>query len=750
MTNYNVEAAAFDLLGNPVSRKGSELNYFNPLGNDGANPDFWLNLKSGAYNSFSSSDKGHFTELYARKKGLDTKAAFMELVQKYPTNGAAPKAIEEKRDVDFGFIYRKMAIGKGEKIALLKSLATRKIHEDFLNKVISDNGIKAELSPKFGNHIVVPISVDLSGSIVGIQKIPLTWKGDKKIHGSLKRKGPGHWIVRENWLLENKAPGTIFVVESVVNALTLGQIGFQSFCAFSATNAQFQPDHFQSYEKIILCRDNDKAGMEWAVNFARSVGPDKCLVFQWPQETPGKWDVNDQLKKDSQNFATWFSTQLKHTKPAAELLGNNDKESVRGPKAKTASNPKINIDEILSRLDLPNYLTVPNAGLYKYASAGYWQKIEKEYLEAEIEQFLLKPTRHAIGEIAYMAGLKTLIPESKKLNDEKWVLNLRNGLMDIQTGKLHPHRRDLFSTIQLPIEFDPSAMCPAWEKFLKEAVEDSALIKLLQEFVGLCLVPETKFQKALILVGSGANGKSTFLSILEFLLGRENISTVPMGKLESEFHRAALYNKLANISSELEISELMGSGYFKSIVGGDLVDAAFKFKDSFNFKPFARLLFAMNELPRVRDKSFGFFRRLLIVPFNRQFTGAQADKTLPKSLMTEINGIFNWALSGLKRLFDQDGFTASNVIDEMVEKYKKENNPIISFVEDRCKAAPGLSIIKANLYENYKNFCAENGYKPLNNVHFFRELKNHVPQISEAKTEVEGRRERVLQGIMSR
>lgn len=247
MTNYNIEAAAFDLLGNPVSRKGAELNYFNPLRSDGNNPDFYINKDSGAFYSFSSSDKGHFTELYATKKEIDTKAAYRELVEKYPTNGAAPKAIEEKREVDYAYVYRRLAAGKGESIALIKSLSTRKIREKFIQKVIAVGGVKAELSSKFGNNIVVPISVDLSGSIVGIQKIPLTWKGDKKIHGALTKKGPGFWIVRENWLPENNAPGTIFVVESVVNALTLGQIGFQSLCTFSAINHQFPPDLFQSY-----------------------------------------------------------------------------------------------------------------------------------------------------------------------------------------------------------------------------------------------------------------------------------------------------------------------------------------------------------------------------------------------------------------------------------------------------------------------------------------------------------------------
>tara|TARA_B100002003_G_scaffold221411_1_gene224439 strand:- start:932 stop:1705 length:774 start_codon:yes stop_codon:yes gene_type:complete len=255
-----------------------------------------------------------------------------------------------------------------------------------------------------------------------------------------------------------------------------------------------------------------------------------------------------------------------------------------------------------------------------------------------------------------------------------------------------------------------------------------------------------------VLLGSGANGKSTYLFVLEHLLGKENISSVPMGKLESEFHRASLYNKLVNISSELEINELMGSGYFKSIVSGDTIDAAYKFRDSFSFTPYARLIFAMNELPKSRDRSYGYYRRFLIVPFSKQFRGKNADRTLPNKLLEEIDGIFNWALVGLKRLFAQDGFTESKVLNEMIELYRRDNNPVITFIEEDCLVDSDETVSKKDLYAAYKDFCSENGYRSLNERHFFKEFKNNVTKISESYPHNKelGKRDRILIGVSLR
>ena len=743
MTDYNYEAAAIHLLGEPKKKQGDELNYFNPLAPDGKNPDFYVNIKTGAYNSFSSDHTGHFTELYAKQKDIDTKQAFKELVSKYPANGSSVAAFKKPNAKDYGYIYSKIKVFPEHEKKIEASLSIRLIQKEYSKFLIKAGLVKYDPNQKYTQGLVAPIfnSKDPQ-NIIAFQKIPHNFKGDKKFRGQFKANGAGFWITPDGWS-KKKDNKSLYVVESFINALSLGMYGFNVICAFSANNTDFLPEFFKEYEKVIVLFDNDPEGKTGASKLSQNIGIDKTFILAWPKETPDKFDVNDLLMKDPANFETELEKLLKNMKPAKDLIKPITKEK------RQAKN--FNAHEILVKLDLKNYLTVPNVGFYLYMPEGFWQEIERLYVESKIKEIIGEPTRYEISETSKMLELDTLIPRGRELNEQKWMLNLKNGMMNVETGGLKSHSRDLYSTIQLPVNYNPDSRCPQWEKFLLEVVEYPAVVAVLQEFIGLCLIPETKFHKALVLVGSGENGKSTLLAVLEHLLGRQNISNVPMGKLESEFHRASLFNKLVNISSELEISELMGSGYFKSIASGDTIDAAFKFRDSFSFTPYARLIFAMNDLPKSRDRSHGYYRRFLIVPFNKEFKGSQADRTLGKKLILELDGIFNWALAGLKRLFEQDHFTKSKVLDDMLKQYKRDNNPVISFLEDHCIINPNLSIEKNKIYETYKDdFCKNNGYKSFGNSQFFKELKRQVPQISESQPREDGVRIRILEGISLR
>ncbi len=732
-SEYDCQAATLELLGVPVKKKGAaEWNYFNPLGDDGKNSDFWLNVETGAYYCFSSDDKGHLTELYAEMKGMETSSAFKELKTKFPANGSGytVPAKQTKKPPDYSYIYRKIKVTLDAQKKIVQALSKRGIVEFIAKALIVARLVKYELNSNYPEALIFPVYSAKTQQIIALQKISPDFKV-KKFHGPFKTGGPGYLINQGN-----KEPKTLYVTESVVNAITLNTVGYTAMTVFSAKNTEFPRQFFEKYEKIIIIFDNDKDGKDGAAKLSQSVDSEKCFIFEWRKGTPEKWDVNDELQKDPLGFGTRFQEQMKNVVSAKPLAVKKEGKA-----------PEQNANEILMKIDLEKYLFKPNDGHYQYNPAGYWEKLDQAYLEKKIKTLLSKPKRHVIAETLKMLELDTLIPQGMELNNEKWLLNLTNGVMDIKTGNMSGHKRELFSTIQLPVNFDPKATCPRFQKFLVEVLGDEKLIAILQEFVGLCLVPETKFEKCLVLVGKGANGKSTLLYVVQYLIGIANISTVAMGKLESEFHRVNLYNKLVNISSELEISELVGSGYFKSIVSGDLIDACYKFKDSLNFRPYSRLIFAMNELPRVRDRSVGFYRRLVIVPFNKQFTGGKEDKTLAKTLISEIDGIFNWALLGLNRLFEQDHFTESTIVDDMVESYKKENNPALTFIEDDCFIDLEAEVQKSNLYDAYKNYCEENGYRHLGNAQFFKEVRNQVPGISESKTGKDGNRKKILYGI---
>ncbi|MDD5653886.1 MAG: phage/plasmid primase, P4 family [Candidatus Omnitrophica bacterium] len=316
------------------------------------------------------------------------------------------------------------------------------------------------------------------------------------------------------------------------------------------------------------------------------------------------------------------------------------------------------------------------------------------------------------------------------------LLNLKNGVFDLDTFQLKPHSPDIYSTIQLEVNYDPNAKCPKWEKSVEEIFENKQVnVHILQEFFGLCLTRETKYEKALFCIGEGANGKSTLLEILMNILGKSNYSAVPLEKFDNLHYIANLYSKLANITIETYAKSDIYDSRFKAIVSGDVIEADCKFQKPFTFQPFCKLIIALNNMPRSDDKTSAFFRRLIILRFNRVFTETEQNKNLKKELLSELDGIFLWCLSGLERLRKRGYFELNKEIEQEIFDYKRENNNVIVFVEEECQLDPNCSSSKDSLYAAYAESCRRSGYKALSKLKFGKELKKQFNTISEDRTE---------------
>jgi putative DNA primase/helicase len=313
-------------------------------------------------------------------------------------------------------------------------------------------------------------------------------------------------------------------------------------------------------------------------------------------------------------------------------------------------------------------------------------------------------------------------------------LNVLNGLFDINSFELLPHAPEVLSIIQLQVSYNLSATCPKWLKTLEEIFEgDQEKITLLQEFIGLCLTTETKFEKALFLLGDGANGKSVILFILQCLLGEDNYSAIPLEKFGDYHYLANLFGKLANITIETNVKSSVYDSTFKAIVSGDTITADAKFKHPFVFRPHCKLIFALNNLPQVNDKTSAFFRRLLILRFNKVFTESEQNKNLKFELIKEIDGIFLWSLQGFKRLRERRHFEIPLEMKNEIEEYKKDNNNILLFVEDQCEFDVNFEISKDDLYQFYSDWCRKNSYLPSAKKKFGKELKKACPEIGEGR-----------------
>jgi len=322
------------------------------------------------------------------------------------------------------------------------------------------------------------------------------------------------------------------------------------------------------------------------------------------------------------------------------------------------------------------------------------------------------------------------------------VLNLTNGLLHIETGQLMPHSADHLSSVQLPISFDPSATCPVWDDFVEDVFPSDAR-DIAWQIPSWLMVPDTSLQKALLLLGEGSNGKSTFLAGLSAFLGFSNVAAVSLHRLESDkFSVARLVGKLANVCADLPSSHLAGTSVFKQLVGGDRVIGERKYADSFEFLPFARLVFSANHPPRSGDSTDGFFRRWLVVPFTRRFERGDEIRDMPARLAAphELSGLLNKALQARREMQECGGLLESPSMHSAKEEFRNVTDPISVWLNDWTVEDPNAFVAKHELLAAYNRSCEAAGRPPETETGFGRALGRLRPNLKDGQRTVAGRK----------
>lgn len=391
--------------------------------------------------------------------------------------------------------------------------------------------------------------------------------------------------------------------------------------------------------------------------------------------------------------------------------------------------PSLLGDDIMQRQPLI-YTT---GRLYVYQNGVY--KDKGDPFVKEMCRQLLGPRfkRNRVEEVIYYIKTATY-HEPEELNPDDDLINVANGLLDWRTGQLKPHTPERLSTIQIPVEYHPEAKCPRIQQFLKDVLPADAIPAML-EWAGYLLVPSTRFEKAAMLVGSGANGKSTLINLLTVFVGQENTVSIPLQELEeSRWAGAELYGKLANFCADLSPRRVQSSETFKKVVSGDELFAERKNQDPFKFRPFAKLMFSANEPPGSDDVSQAFYRRWLIFHFPNKFKhGQNADENIIQRITApeELSGLLNLALEGLRRLHRQRRFSEGASMRQAFSDYKAATNPLEAFIEDRCILGDTYRAKKPSVYDAYKQWCQEAGTKPLGRNTFYKKLEATIPGLDE-------------------
>lgn len=332
--------------------------------------------------------------------------------------------------------------------------------------------------------------------------------------------------------------------------------------------------------------------------------------------------------------------------------------------------------------------------------------------------------------------------DARELNANPYIINVKNGLLNVLDGTLSEHTPEYLSTVQLPVTYLPGAKCERFVQYMHESLPEDQ-VHLVQEMFGYFLIPVNRAQKCFVVVGEAGAGKSILLLVLnDILLGKENVSNVTWQALNERFKTAELFGKLANIFADLPTKNIDDNGIFKALVGEDYLTVEKKNKNPFSFQPYARLLFSCNTIPRnYGDKSEGFYRRLIIIRFAHAVEEAKRDPELLNKFRSESEGIFLWALEGLKRLMNQNfKFSVTDRNLQELQRYREDSNSVLSFVKDCCVIDPGAEAVRSEIYNRYKAYCVDCGMNPYSQKSFNNELETHYPQIVRATDNLGKRR----------
>lgn len=657
----------------PFKENGPQLTCICPF-HDDHNPSLDFNMEKGVYYCHSCNASGNITSFLAKVTGKDKKEIWKML------NPMPPYTLEQYAE------EKKLPISE------LKEWGLADSDNDLMIPYYDENS--KVIATKYRH---APDS-----------KQRFTWKKGSKTN------------LYGLWRLLPFKDDYIVIAEGESDTHTLWHYDIQTVGVPGATNfKKSYKDVFKRFKKVYALSDEDEAGIKFVSDIANILHPQ--VVQKINCSALGAKDPSELHLQGKFNFEKLLATAedipLRLPDELEKELSSNTKPC------------KKELYEVAEELADDKHIKFYGNILYIYQDGVYVP--DDGHIEEEIYAIDKTLTQHSRTEIS---NYLKIIGRLRKVITHDNLINFQNGFLDIDTKQLIPHDPNIFCVNQINCNYNENAPKNEFiDKFLDDITSGITTRKTaILQIIGYCMTTSVELQKAFIFLGKTAgNGKSTLLKVIDELIGDSNISHITLQSLQQDkFSSSSLTNKLLNMVAELPRNHLKTIEVFKSLVTGDKMAAEKKYKDSFTIKPYAKNLFTANELPRVDDKSDGYFRRLNILIFDKKFTAKEVDAFDFKKLITQealeylacisIKAYMELLSSGT-RLFANEEESQKEV-----EKYRKENNSVLSFLDsDEIKdmIITGQSIYRPELYSKYKLYCADCNYKPLSRNKFYDEIR---------------------------
>lgn len=397
-------------------------------------------------------------------------------------------------------------------------------------------------------------------------------------------------------------------------------------------------------------------------------------------------------------------------------------------------------DQFAHYLKSNNHIIKLNGQLHIYRDGIYVDGAKE--IEAQMIAHISNLSRAKRAEV--LSYMDVMIRDNSRPSPANYIA-FKNGVYNLETDELEDFTPEYIITNKIPYDYNPDAYSEITDNTLnKLACHDESVRLLLEECIGYCFYRRNELRKSFILTGEKENGKSTFLSMVEHLLGQENTASLDLKELGDRFKTAELVNKLANIGDDIGDEFIPNPAIFKKLSSGNPISVERKGQDPFDFSSYAKLLFSANNIPRIKDKSGAVISRLVIIPFDARFSpnDPDFDPYIKYKLIQEepMQYLINLGVEGLKRVLKNRKFTTSQKVEHAIEEYEENNNPILLFFKEDIKIENEPTNV---IYQRYTEFCLSNSFTPMSNIEFSKQVKKHFDYDIINKT-IKGKKYRIF------
>lgn len=647
----------------------------------------------------------------------------------------------------------------------------REGNSPYLNKKglgeINTANINLRIAPNSAgtNDLIIPVK-DSADKIWGIQKIQPN--GEKFFQPGTKKQG-------NFFTVGSITPSCqkIYIAEGIATAISIYvATNTPTICAFDANN--LKPVALEIRKKyaqipIIICGDNDRFTLingqpknvgKLAADSAAAAVNGVAILPEFKNPTSAGTDFNDLHIEEGLEVVKEQLLKI-HLPNPKEIIKTQSTgfHTVEVTKNKTIYKPCY--EDLRRYFDkIYNYKVFSSSKICYVWNGKKYVPFNTAYLENFAQENFFP-----IADIKKRSEFTKLVLCTNLTNAEWFTIstdrkvNFNNGVLNLKTNKFMPQDPANGFMYVLNYNYEPDAQCPMFDKFLDDVTgKDEEVQKVLLEYIGFIISNDSYWlQKALVLEGLGANGKSTLMTLIRELVGPENCSANSISDLKQESYRHDINGKLLNMTEETPNRALVESSVFKLITGGGAISARPLYANPYTYKTKCKLVFACNEMPQTQDTTYGLTRRLLIVPFKQEFSekNNNVNYNIDEELKTELPGIFNKCIKAYIECKKRRKLTFSKTIEKANQDYIKEIDYTLDWMEKNIQVheignghdESYKSI--SDIYTSYVDQIEKDGHKPVNKIYFGKKISRHIKNYDDRvrKKKIGGRTERVIIAI---